>query len=85
MGSCIPSTIVRIAFISVMNGRGGGASERELEALALYMGHSLVMQRGTYDRRTKAAKVEPAVDLLHSINTKLGLGTGRDANGSATS
>ena len=30
--------------------RGGGASERELEALAIYMGHSLAMQRSTYDR-----------------------------------
>ena len=30
--------------------RGTGASERELEALAIYMGHSLEMQRGSYDR-----------------------------------
>ena len=30
--------------------RGSGASERELEALAIYMGHSLEMQRGSYDR-----------------------------------
>ena len=30
--------------------RGTGASERELEALALLMGHSVEMQRGTYDR-----------------------------------
>ncbi|EIE19955.1 hypothetical protein COCSUDRAFT_19015 [Coccomyxa subellipsoidea C-169] len=30
--------------------RGNGASERELEALAIYMGHSMEMQRGTYDR-----------------------------------
>lgn len=30
--------------------RGSGATERELEALAIYMGHSLDMQRGTYDR-----------------------------------
>jgi len=29
------------------------AWERELEALAIYMGHSLAMQKGTYDRRTK--------------------------------
>jgi hypothetical protein len=33
--------------------RGTGASERELEALAIYMGHSVEMQRSTYDRRTK--------------------------------
>lgn len=31
------------------------------QALALYMGHSIEMQRGTYDRRTKQQKVEPAV------------------------
>ena len=30
--------------------RGTGASERELEALAIYMGHSMAMQRDTYDR-----------------------------------
>lgn len=48
--------------------RGSGATERELEALAIYMGHSLDMQRGTYDRRTKAAKVEPAIELLAKIN-----------------
>ncbi|KAK9843821.1 hypothetical protein WJX81_007539 [Elliptochloris bilobata] len=48
--------------------RSTGASERELEALAIYMGHSLAMQRGCYDRRTKAAKVLPAVDLLAAIN-----------------
>ncbi len=30
--------------------RSTGASERELEALAIYMGHSLTMQRGVYDR-----------------------------------
>lgn len=37
--------------------RGSGATERELEALAIYMGHSVEMQRGTYDRRTKEQKV----------------------------
>ena len=30
--------------------RGTGASERQLEALAIYMGHSMAMQRDTYDR-----------------------------------
>lgn len=38
------------------------------QALALYMGHSIEMQRGTYDRRTKQQKVEPAV----SGQSKLG-------------
>jgi len=44
------------------------ASEKELEALALYMGHSINMQRSSYDRRTLNQKVAPAVDLLNSIN-----------------
>jgi hypothetical protein len=44
--------------------RGTDASERELEALAIYMGHSMAMQKGTYDRRTKEQKVAPAIDLL---------------------
>ena len=34
--------------------RGTGASERELEALAIYMGHSIAMQRDTYDRQVLA-------------------------------
>lgn len=36
----------------------GNASERELEALAIYMGHSVAMQRDTYDRRTLGQKVQ---------------------------
>ena len=35
----------------------GGATEKQLQALAIYMGHSVEMQRDTYDRRTKAEKV----------------------------
>ena len=54
--------------------RGTDASERQLEALAIYMGHSLAMQKGTYDRRSKAEKVAPAVQLLSSLNVGLGLG-----------
>ena len=50
--------------------RGTDASERELEALAIYMGHSLAMQKGTYDRRTKSEKVAPAIDLLESVNSR---------------
>jgi hypothetical protein len=50
--------------------RSSDASEKELEALAIYMGHSIAMQRSTYDRRTKAEKVEPAVSLLHLTNLK---------------
>lgn len=44
------------------------ASEKQLEALALYMGHSVSMQRDSYDRRTIEQKVAPAVDLLKSVN-----------------
>ena len=48
--------------------RGTDASEKELEALALYMGHSINMQRSSYDRRTLTEKIAPAVDLLSKIN-----------------
>jgi len=46
------------------------ASQKQLEALALYMGHSINMQRNSYDRRTMVQKVAPAVELLQSINDK---------------
>ena len=48
--------------------RGTNASEKELEALALFMGHSINMQRSSYDRRSLKEKVSPAVDLLQSIS-----------------
>jgi hypothetical protein len=54
--------------IIVTHVRNTAASERELEALALYMGHSIAMQRSSYDRRTLAQKVSPAVSLLESIS-----------------
>ena len=49
--------------------QSSNASEKELEALALYMGHSIKMQRDSYDRRTMEQKVAPAVELLQNINT----------------
>lgn len=49
--------------------RDSDASEKELEALALYMGHSIAMQRSSYDRRTMEQKVAPAVELLRNVNT----------------
>lgn len=49
--------------------RESDASEKELEALALYMGHSINMQRTSYDRRTLNQKVAPAVTLLHSVSS----------------
>lgn len=52
----------------VTHARDGSATEKELEALALYMGHSIAMQRNSYDRRTLKQKVAPAIDLLHSIS-----------------
>lgn len=45
-----------------------GASERDLEALALFMGHSVAMQRSSYDRRTMEQKVAPAVNLMKTVN-----------------
>ena len=48
--------------------RESDASEKQLEALALYMGHSIQMQRTSYDRRTLTKKVAPAVELLQSVN-----------------
>ena len=44
-------------------------SERDLEALALFMGHSVSMQKSSYDRRTLDQKVAPAVSLLQNINS----------------
>lgn len=48
--------------------RDSSASEKELEALALYMGHSINMQRTSYDRRTLDKKVEPAIALMTKMN-----------------
>ncbi|GLI59154.1 hypothetical protein VaNZ11_000960, partial [Volvox africanus] len=44
------------------------SAARQFQALAIYMGHSLAEQRGTYDRRTKAEKVQPAMGLLAKIS-----------------
>lgn len=44
------------------------ASEKELEALALFMGHSIQMQRSSYDKRTLQKKIAPAVELIQSVN-----------------
>ena len=58
--------------------RGAGlASDAELEALAMYMGHSVAMQKGTYDRRTTQQKVAPAVGLMSAINARAGGGRRR--------
>ena len=46
------------------------------QALALYMGHSITMQRDTYDRRTKEQKVGPAVELLAQLNAQAMAGGG---------
>ena len=48
--------------------KNGDASEKELEALALFMGHSISMQRDSYDRRTLEQKVSPAVKLMQDMN-----------------
>ncbi|KAI7842588.1 hypothetical protein COHA_003692 [Chlorella ohadii] len=80
MGKKCNPHLVRDSVVTYL--RGSGASERELEALALYMGHSIEMQRGTYDRRTKQQKVEPAVELLASLNARaLGVSGSGSGNG----
>lgn len=38
-----------------------------MEALALYMGHSVAMQRSHYDRRSMNLKVAPAQQLLQQL------------------
>ena len=47
--------------------RSTDTSERELEALAMYMGHSLNMQRQFYDKRTQSQKIQPAADLIRRL------------------
>jgi hypothetical protein len=42
-------------------------SEAELEAMAMYMGHSLAVQRKHYDRRSMNQKVAPAQQLLQQL------------------
>ena len=56
--------------------KNGDASEKELEALALFMGHSINMQRESYDRRTLEQKVSPAVKLMQDMNSKTNGDTG---------
>lgn len=48
--------------------RESDASEKELEALALFMGHSIETQRSSYDRRSLASKIAPAVNLMENVN-----------------
>lgn len=64
-GKRLTPHMVRDAVVTHL--RGTNASEKELEALAMYMGHSVAMQRETYDRRTKEEKVEPAISLLRNL------------------
>uniref|UniRef100_A0A061RF18 Uncharacterized protein n=1 Tax=Tetraselmis sp. GSL018 TaxID=582737 RepID=A0A061RF18_9CHLO len=59
--------LVRDSIVTFL--RSSTASEKELEALALYMGHSPKVQRGVYDRRTKEEKVTPAVEILHRLQS----------------
>jgi hypothetical protein len=54
--------------IIVTHVRETNASEKELEALALFMGHSIQMQRTSYDRRTLSSKIAPAVQLMKTVN-----------------
>ena len=34
------------------------------------VGHSVAMQKGTYDRRTQQQKVAPAIGLMSAINAR---------------
>jgi len=45
-------------------------SDRELEALAMFMGHSVETQKGSYDKRTLQQKINPAVSLIEKMNRK---------------
>mmetsp|Transcript_22418 Transcript_22418/g.41739 ORF Transcript_22418/g.41739 Transcript_22418/m.41739 type:complete len:88 (-) Transcript_22418:206-469(-) len=65
-GKCVNPHLLRD--IIVTHVRETNASEKELEALALYMGHSIQMQRTSYDRRTLNSKVAPAVKLMQTMN-----------------
>ena len=65
-GQRLTPHLVRDSIVTFL--RRGNATERELESLALYMGHSIEMQRSSYDRRTKDEKVGPAVALLEAMN-----------------
>lgn len=47
--------------------KNADASEKELEALALFMGHSVSMQRESYDRRTLEQKIEPAIQMMQQM------------------
>ena len=66
-GQKVNPHLVRDMIITHVRGQGV-ASDNELEALAMYMGHSSAMQKGTYDRRTTSQKVAPAVNLMSLVN-----------------
>ena len=66
-GQKVNPHLVRDMIITHVRGQGV-ASDNELEALAMYMGHSSAMQKGTYDRRTTSQKVAPAVSLMSLVN-----------------
>ncbi len=51
--------------------RSQQASEAQMEALALFMGHSVHIQKSVYDRRTVEQKVAPAVELIQELNAGL--------------
>eukprot|EP00656_Telonema_subtile_P013590 TRINITY_DN16903_c0_g1_i1.p1 TRINITY_DN16903_c0_g1~~TRINITY_DN16903_c0_g1_i1.p1 ORF type:complete len:190 (-),score=31.99 TRINITY_DN16903_c0_g1_i1:73-642(-) len=54
----------------VTHARDSDATEKELESLALFMGHSVAVQKSSYDRRTKGQKVAPAVAMIQSLNAQ---------------
>jgi hypothetical protein len=49
------------------------ATEQELESLAMLMGHSVAVQRSSYDRRTLTQKVAPGAELMQKVNGRGGV------------
>eukprot|EP00931_Biecheleriopsis_adriatica_P036752 TRINITY_DN21135_c0_g1_i1.p1 TRINITY_DN21135_c0_g1~~TRINITY_DN21135_c0_g1_i1.p1 ORF type:complete len:1146 (+),score=172.52 TRINITY_DN21135_c0_g1_i1:39-3476(+) len=47
--------------------RNTDVSYRQLEGLAACMGHSMKQQATNYDKRSKATKLQPGIDLLQSM------------------
>lgn len=78
-GKCLNPHMVRDILITYV--KGTNASQRQLEALANYMGHSLNMQRSSYDRRSMAQKVDPAIKLIAQLHDEYAAGAeSQDSN-----
>lgn len=65
-GKLLTPHLVRSIVITHL--RNTGATDIEMESLALAMGHSREMQRKVYDRRTKQQKLAPAQNIMLKIS-----------------